>query len=138
MKSMIDWNEIVPMLPKAMRDDLWLEAVTLLSSGEKPVKKPSSKSHNNGYKRLWTKDGPGGTISSVKSFIIHKDKVSLRPDSKAGKAWALIRTSKNDVMSYAGLASIFAGQKLEPAAAVSQLWAKGFIDVVGEKTNDSV
>lgn len=32
MNSNIDWNEIVPRLPKALRDSVWLEALELLSN----------------------------------------------------------------------------------------------------------
>jgi hypothetical protein len=35
MKSYIDWNELFPLLPKALRDTMLLEAVGLISAAGK-------------------------------------------------------------------------------------------------------
>jgi hypothetical protein len=135
MKSLIDWNEIVPLLPKSKREDLMLEAVSILSEGHTPRPRgPYKKSHGIRY---W-KDTPEGQSAKLaaagRHYRINKDKAEVfRADGKIGKLWKMLLESKNDHITFEGLASLAKGQKLQAAATVSHLWAKGAIDVIEKK-----
>lgn len=137
MKSLIDWNEIVPLLPKSKREDLMLEAVSILSDGYAPKKRTPGihpRSSSQYVDRYW-KDTPEGRNSLLatngRHYRINKSKSNtFRADGSIGKVWKLLCESKNDHITYEGLASIAKGHKLPASAAVSALWSKGFIDVI--------
>jgi hypothetical protein len=141
MKSLIDWNEIVPMLPKSKREDLLLEAVAILSESPRPrTRTPGVHPPRVGKSapiRYW-KDTPEGAKAMLathgRQYLIHKEiNGSFRPDGKIGRIWKLLVESKNDHITFEGLASIAKGQKLQAATAISQLWSKGLIDVIEKK-----
>jgi hypothetical protein len=140
MKSTIDWNEIVPLLPRSKREDLMLEAVSILSEGHVTKRRvpgvhpPTSSQYT---KRYW-KDSPEGHGAQLAQAGRHYrlNKLVLngfRQDGKIGKLWKLLVESKNDHITYEGLASLAKGQKLAASAAVSHLWSQGYIDVIEAK-----
>jgi hypothetical protein len=137
MKSTIDWNEIVPMLPKALRETLMLEAVSILSDSPRPrTRTPGVHPPRKGKisLRYW-RDTPEGQASALaaqgRHYRINKSANGVgRQDSKLGRVWKLLVSSKNDHITYEGLASIAKGQKAQTAATISQLWSYGLIDVM--------
>ncbi len=136
LKSMIDWNEIVPRLPKAKREDLYLEAVAILSAAEPP--EPRYIAANRRYRskmRLWKAEHPNELLADkCRRYSINREMkgaMKVRANSGCGRVWTHLLNSKNDSITYEGLASLAKGQKLQPASLVSALWSKRLIDVEG-------
>lgn len=137
LKSHIDWNEIVPKLPKQKRDDLYLEAVALLSAEEPEprYKKPRSSGEGNGVLRVWHGVSPGERLARHdRKYHIHKDARKHRPHhGKIAKLWAQLRDCNADDISFAGLTSLAKDVGLSGSMAVSYLWSRALIDVVEAK-----
>jgi hypothetical protein len=127
MKSIIDWNELVPRLPKKMRDDLYLEAVAILSEDDDKEEKPKRAKSI----RLWEESGDGSHLAKPgRKFKILKN--AKRPPNKGamGTIWLRLKESHSDIITYEGLASICEGQKQRASSVVGYLWGHRFIDVV--------
>lgn len=144
MKSVIDWNEIVPMLPKSMRDSLMLEAVLLLSSvrgkGNGSDKRPRAARAlppaESRLKRQWLNEGDGQVLSAPgRRYRVNKTAKRAPKRGKIGAVWAKLLASKNDAITYEGLASICKGEKVAASAVICALWEAGHIEVerVGDK-----
>jgi hypothetical protein len=139
LKSQIDWNEIVPLLPKAKREDLYLEAVMLLSLATprrrngSAVHKPDTRKIDPRF-RYWRETANGksrGTLAGPgKRYILNKNTKTPPKFGKLGDAWKQItsQTWKNDTITYEQICAIMKGVKLEPSSAVSTLWSKRAID----------
>lgn len=148
MRSTIDWNEIVPKLPKAMRDTLFLEAVTILSAAA-PRSVPMSPAtemraprapriQGNSRKkgnRAWLVDGDGKTLGAPgRRYRINKTAATPPSRGKIGAVWAKLIESKNDSITYEGIASICKGQDVSAVSSmICQLWERRFIDIDTEK-----
>lgn len=142
MKSVIDWNELVPRLPKKVRDDLYLEAVAILSQQDdearprkarrKAVKLPQD------YKRKWSDEGiPGSLAAPGRKFRVIKDsKVATNPESKMGKVILALRKLANDIITVEGINSVAKGAGISerPQEAVEYLWARRLLEVVNDNS----
>lgn len=133
MKSIIDWNELIPRLPKKMRDDIYLEAVAILSeddSKEEPVHRKKSKGPGL---RIWEEEGDGHHLAKAgrKYTINKKAKVKFNDGSDMERVFNLLRDSHNDTITYEGLVSIIHGvTKKSPQPITAYLWKRRLIDVV--------
>lgn len=136
MNSIIDWNELVPRLPKQIRDTLYLEAVALLSEQDEgePVRRRKKKKSTATKMRDWATDGDGQRLSAPgRKYRINKGSpVGLHPNSEIGKLWKYVLESKGDSITYEGLASIAQGYPDLRGAAdvVYYLWARRLIDII--------
>lgn len=137
MNSIIDWNELVPRLPKQIRDTLYLEAVSLLSEqdGDDPKPKRKKKKTSTAIKmRDWKSDGDGQKLAAPgRKYRINKGTaVNINPTSEIGKLWKYVLESKGDSISFEGLASIAAGYPdlRSEADVIYYLWARRLIDVI--------
>jgi hypothetical protein len=156
LRSTIDWNELVPRLPKGLRDTLFLEAVTMLS-GEAPETAPIQDLTTRGKPRqrarripdntllrglrTWSHDGPGnghlthpGRVFKIIRTVKGQPRFGL-----TGAVWAKIVAVKGDLISYPGLTKLCkeAGVKSNKySAVVGGLWARRFLEITeqpGEK-----
>src|SRR5437870_4445855 len=104
LKSNIDWNEIIPLLPRAKREELYLEAVTLLSQDDRenePVKRRRrSVKKMVAPLRVWKEQGiPGDLSVAGRKYKINKEsKVQIIAESSLGKLWELVKNSHNDTI----------------------------------------
>lgn len=142
LKSNIDWNEIIPLLPRAKREELYLEAVTLLSQDDREKELPHKKKKRaNRYDRYWEDSGDGKVLSSPgRKFRINKRaKMVFRSTNIYSDMWQLLKESHNDIITYEGIASIWEGirakyKSMQPLSTViGTLWARKAIDVYTEK-----
>jgi hypothetical protein len=136
MKSFIDWNEVIPLLPKRTRDDLYLEAVSLLSQRdndeERARRKGKKSTFPKDYKRSWKAENIKGTLvqSGRKFKILRNSKEGIKSDSNMGKVWTALVKSTNDVISIEGINSIAKGVGFErPQDAALYLWSRRFLEV---------
>ena len=147
MKSVIDWNEIVPKLNKGLRDSLMLEAVVMLSeqgyrntpsmprgNGQYRVKRAPrervASTPGRGINRQWLVQGDGQMLSAPgRHYRVLKDAKNPPSRGKIGGVWAKLIESKNSIIAYEGLCAICKGQKATPSATIAQLWERGFIDL---------
>jgi hypothetical protein len=146
LRSHFDWNEIVPLLPKAKRDDLYLEAILILSNqdGRLTMRGVRTRRRSNGHApdtrktsgefRFWRQTGnPYGTLSGPgHKYTINRDAKKAPSYGKLAAVWKHMLSSKNDSITFEGIASICKGVKLEPSAAIATLWSKRAIDLVSE------
>jgi hypothetical protein len=139
VKSVIDWNEIVPRLKKDLRDTLMLEAVMLLTaqgaskanglgrSRTRLAAAPDSK-----LDRQWLREGDGQKLSAPGRVYRVNKKAERQPSNgKVGAVWKHLCSSQRDTISYEGIASICHGVDKHMAAStmICALWERGFIDV---------
>ena len=137
MKSQIDWNEIIPLLRKDLRETLMLEAVILLTANRESEagsgSAPARRRGNGKSLRYWGVRGDGAHLAHIsRIYIIHKQKNGLRTDSLMGKLWTKLIESKADTITYPGIASLckgIAGLEGKQSAAVSYLWSHHLIEV---------
>ena len=147
MRSTIDWNEIVPLLKQGLRDTLYMEAITLLSN-EAPKMMPYRREGRvrgvripgNTLKkglRIWGANGDGQRLChATRVFRIVKDSKYAPRDGHAGQVWKKLTESKNETISYPGIASICKGVGVEKAkwsAVAGAFWARGLLEVVPGK-----
>lgn len=143
LKSNIDWNEIIPLLPSKKREDLYLEAVTLLSQQDREREKtpqPTRKYKSSRKERQWTRDGDGHALSAPgRKYKINK-KAKYIPRDGGGafkKLWDKLVESHNDLITYEGVYSIWHGiaktKEYPVSTVIAQLWAKRMIDVAENK-----
>lgn len=134
MKSIIDWNEMVPKLPKKMRDDLYLEAVAILSEDDDEIEASTkNKKKSKGY-RNWEKQGDGHHLAAPgrRYRIMKRRKHHFRTQWMI-EIWDKLLASQNDIITYEGLASIFMGVKEAKGGVnlfIANLWARHFFEVV--------
>jgi len=133
LKSMIDWNEIVPLLRKDLQETLMLEAVMILSAPRRrPAAEAPRKPAVNGF-RYWREKGDGGTLADgSRVYLINREaKLQLRTDSMAGKVWKNVREMKGETISYAGMATLCKamGQTGRQGYFIGYLWGRGLIDI---------
>jgi len=135
VKSVIDWNELVPRLPKKVRDDLYLEAVAILSQQDEGTPQPKNKPRSPDV-RSWRKQKiPGDLNMPGRIFRINKglDK-KIDETAQFGRVWALLKESRTDTISVEGINSISKGIGVPRLSdVVWYLWARGFIDVEVKK-----
>ena len=127
LRSTIDWNEIVPRLQKPLRDTLFLEAVMMLS-GESPSVMPITapevvRTHNPHRNprppsvvnaRRWGELGDGQRLCYPgRVFKIVKNAKEPPNGGQTGRVWAKLIESKNDQISYEGIASICKGSGVD-------------------------
>lgn len=134
MKSTIDWNEIISKLPKKRRDDLYLEAVTILSENEpepEPEEKVKKRRKRPQKIREWRNQSDGQNLADAsRRFTINKNRANpFKKDSKGWKLWEMVKESKNDVITTAGVQSIGVGAGLRIADSVWMLWSRYMIDI---------
>lgn len=149
--SKLDWNEIVPLLAKDMRDSLYLEAAILLAADsavevmeEAPfTKKQTMRQRRNKYRkqniakadglerRYWRQMHPDESlVVAGRRFKINKDvKRRVQIGSAQGRAWTQLKEMKGDYITTEGIYSIAKGNKIEGAQLVSNLWTHHQIDV---------
>lgn len=149
--SKIDWNEVVPLLPKDMRDSLYLEAVVMMAESDTAAlteeapysKNKTMRQRRNQYRkqniskanglerRYWRKLHPNESlVVSGRRFKINRDvKRRVQIGSAQGRAWTQLKESKNDYITTEGLYAIAKGNKIEGAQLVSNLWTHHQIDV---------
>src|SRR5262245_42617232 len=116
MKSLIDWNELIPKLPKKVRDDLYLEAVTYLSEGGKSrePKVEEKREKKSAKRRIWGLSGEGRHLAVPgRKYKINKNRnLTFRGDvSGPRELWQKLRDSHNEIITYEGIASICKGIK---------------------------
>lgn len=154
MKSVIDWNEIVPMLKKELRDSLMLEAVLLLTDrpgnrGRAPLTAPrrvgprSTKMNPQAAKRngdrSWYAQGDGQFLSAPgRRYRVNKSHPSPPSRGKIGAVWKKLVESKNDTITYEGMAAICKGQDAKLSATVAQLWERNHIEVEAKKYIEAI
>ena len=162
MKSVIDWNEIVPMLKKELRDTLMLEAVLILSDrpgrrgrtlsqqvrvkhqprtpGARSTKmnpRPSARAANGD--RSWYSQGDGGYLSAPgRRYRINKSAANAPQRGKIGGVWKKLIESKNDSITYEGMAAICKGQGAMLSATIAQLWERNHIEVEAKKFIEAI
>lgn len=136
MKSIIDWNELVPKLPKKMRDDLYLEAVAILSKDDDEAEQEQTKKKkNNGY-RIWEKEGDGHHLAAPgRKFKINRNAKAIKTFRHEGTRafFQKLVDSHNEIITYEGIASIFAGHKGVKGTVnmlIANFWARRLLDVV--------
>lgn len=135
MKSIIDWNELVPKLPKKMRDDLYLEAVAILSQeDDQEEREPTrTKKKKKGY-RVWEKEGDHKHLAAPgRKFRINKRMKLNARVQWMNELWEKLQGMQNDVITYEGIASLYSGQKGVKGTVnlfIANMWARKFIDVV--------
>lgn len=138
MKSVIDWNEIVPMLNKPLRDTLMLEAVLLLQregargngGHQRPRSARALPSGESRLKRQWLNEGDGQVLSAPgRRYRVNKNAKRAPQRGKIGAVWAKLVASKNEGITYEGLASICKGEKVPASAIICALWEAGHIEV---------
>ena len=145
LRSTIDWNEIVPLLKKELRDTLMLEAVLMLSETPRARQFNGRRTHGrstlahpqaprvNGD-RSWYETGDGETLSAPgRRYRVNKDAPRPPYRGKLGAIWKALVASKNDVIAYDGIAAICKGQKAAVSATIAQLWERHFIEVEAKK-----
>jgi hypothetical protein len=143
LKSHIDWNEVVPLLPKSKQDDLYLEAILLLTQGTPRRRRRSPTSpetireltHDSirpgGIVRLWSDAHNGrGLAVAGNSFTINKDAPNPPTYGKIGELWRKLASSKNDAISFEGIASLCKGVELVHHSTIATLWSRKLIDLV--------
>lgn len=132
MKSKIDWNEIVPRLSKKKRDDLYLEAVAMLSD-EPPEVEPGRVRSRVKSRRYWDDNGDGGRLATPgRKYRLNRNN---RHKWREGTAIAALATAafkqKGDEITYEQLLTL--SQECgfgNPQSAVNHLWARRAIDVI--------
>lgn len=138
MKSMIDWNEIIPRLPKQKRDDLYLEAITLLSRlDEESTPKEMSKKRR-GHIREWGVEGlPDGPLGKPgRMYKILRDSKREPVKGAAAILWKRLKDCQNDTISFEGIMSICAGlrnahgQPVHGPNMIHYLWGYRYIEVL--------
>lgn len=147
--SFIDWNEVVPLLPKQLQETLYLEVIPMLMvGGEAPytknkiIRKQYRVGKGNGVlpKRLWKGDHPNELLArSGRKFKINKDRKIKGPTigSKAGKMWEKLKESKGDIITIEGLYSLAKGFDLDGASVVSHFWSDRRLDIVEDAATQS-
>jgi len=135
MKSTIDWNEIVPRLPKKIRDDLYLQAVVMLSE-ERPADKEANGhlAPRSGYRR-WREAGDGAPLwNRQRRYRINKivgDKAFTRPETVIFKIWQDLSKLNRVEIGHGELAALAKAYNRDNAAALAcALWERRAIDVV--------
>lgn len=141
MRSTIDWNEIIPLLPKGMRDSLFLEAVTLLAAKAPNmlpidrVRAPRRAGNSILLRgaRTWGASGDGYWLAAAgRHYQINKG--APHPPSRGviGAVWKRLTESKNETIAYEGLMSVCKGAgvtKGKESAFICALWERRFIEV---------
>lgn len=153
--SKIDWNEVVPLLPKDMRDSLYLEAVVMLAENdtaamteEAPYSKNKTmrqrrKQYRKGNKmkadglerRYWRAEHPGERlVVPGRRFRINKETPwRTNPSSAQGRAWTTLKEMKNGHITTEGLYAVAKGNKLDGSQMVAHMWTNRQIDVDDEQ-----
>lgn len=135
MKSVIDWNEIVPLLKKDLRETLMLEAVMLLSvtgasKGNGRARSRMAAATETKLDRQWLREGDGQKLSAPgRRYRVNKAALRQPQKGTTGAVWRKLVESKNDVIAYEGVASICKGHKVVTSTMICALWERGFIDV---------
>lgn len=146
MKSVIDWNEMVPLLPKALQETLVLEATQILVKMQAAYgafeelnntkRRRLAPAKDSTVHRQWLRVGDGKTLAAMgRRYRVLKD--AERPPSrgKIGLVWKKLADSASTVITYEGIASICKGVSGIPvSAAICALWERGFIDVAPPRT----
>lgn len=134
LKSNIDWNEIIPLLPRQKREELYLEAVTLLSQDDRENEVLTRKRHKSRSKkqvlRKWKEQGIEGPLGEPgRKYKINKES-KIKVFGGVAKLWEVVKASHNDVITYEGLASIAKGQEYRSVGdAIWNLWSRKLIDI---------
>ena len=144
MKSVIDWNEMVPLLPKPLQETLVLEAAQIMMrlqgalnayeelTNTKKRRRRLAPVSETTIKRQWLREGDGKTLSAAgRRYTINKKSEHPPSRGKIGQVWKHLAGSANAAITYEGIVSICKGVSGIPAsAAICALWERGFIDVV--------
>lgn len=141
MKSTIDWNEIVPLLPQSKREDLYLEAITLLArsdmkSASPPagiVTLPIGQATHDSTLRYWRTFGIPGLLSKPgRIFKVNNTAQHLTPavNSSIGYLWT--QFCEYDTITYADIDRLCNASKKRISDVLSYLWSRRLIDVVGQ------
>jgi len=148
VKSVIDWNEMVPLLPKPLQETLVLEAAQIMMrlqgalnafeelTNTKKRRRRLAPVSETTIKRQWLREGDGKTLAAV-GRRYHVMRGAKRPPSrgKIGLVWKKLAESSSTVITYEGIASICKGVSGIPvSAAICALWERGFIDVAPPRT----
>ena len=144
MKSVIDWNEMVPLLPKALQETLVLEATQILVKMQAAYgafeelnntkRRRLAPAKDSTVHRQWLRVGDGKTLAAMgRRYRVLKD--AERPPSrgKIGLVWKKLADSASTVITYEGIASICKGVGMPTSAAICALWERKFIDVHATK-----
>lgn len=139
LKSNIDWNEIIPRLPKAKRDDMYLEAVTLLSQEPSKGKIGRNGDWSRAHgKRVWSDAKvEGGMTDETRVYRINVGAKKTPHRGALGTVWAALAKIKGGEIDFTTLEKIAKNckggrsKKAQSGTAIAhQLWARGFLDVV--------
>jgi len=133
--SSIDLNELVHFFPEPLQDSIWLEVAMLLkraAGGPSPPRSQVNGSKGGIPSRHWIDhaDGMGNLAALGRVYRINRD--AARPPHKGmlGEVWKHVLAHKGETITYEGIGTICRGVKgAKPAAMVSALWSKNFIDV---------
>lgn len=134
IKSHIDWNELFPLLPKAMRETVMLEAVTILASGEaKPRRaRRSSQTENQTLPstiRNWTQLGDGkALVIPGRHFLI----VSSKPPVRFGdvkKLWEKLLEHPTDRIAVETLMKLDGKDTNKAKRNIEYLWRTSRIEL---------
>jgi hypothetical protein len=136
MRSKIDWNEIVPLLKKELREQLLAEALVLLSvtggpkgNGSRPRSRLAAAPDTK-LARQWLRDGDGQMLSAPgRRYRLIKDHKRPPANGVIGRVWRRVLESKTDAITYEVLASICKSEKITPSTMICTMWERGFIEV---------
>jgi hypothetical protein len=145
IKSHIDWNELFPLLPRATRDTLLLEAVTLLSAD--PTKRRKSRQAPLGEDigpdtilssknaqlpktlRTWAEKGDNRPLAAPGR---HYRIVSSKPPITKGEVkaiWEGLLERKTDYVAYETVLKTLKGDRVKTSNHINYLWRTGRLEV---------
>jgi cation transport regulator ChaC len=131
LKSTIDWNEIIPLLPKAKREELYLEAVMILSAPgpKEPTHRSGAFSRGKGL-RVWQdqKQHAGCLSQPGRLYKINRSQSALEIKGVLGQVWNELKVKKSDSTSHAEF-KVLCGEK-KAAQTIAYLWSRNLIEVV--------
>ena len=142
IKSHIDWNELFPLLPKAIRDSLLLEAVTLLSASTRKTRRtrrplvgdngslnPQPNVQLPDSLRIWEESGDGHTLAAKGR---HYRIISSKPPITKGEVkvfWEKLLDHKGDFVAYETILKMCGNHKKLAVNCVNYLWRTGRLEV---------
>jgi hypothetical protein len=136
IRSTIDWNEIVPLLPKPKRDDLYLEAVMILSGSDHTKRRKPRQALVAAAKHtplLWRDMGMSGKLAQAGRVyrVTPGDRRTL--GGAVGTVWKKFTADlKGDTFTYDLFRRFCVDIKVGPKASnlLGYLWSHGYMILV--------
>ena len=131
LKSHIDWNEIFPLFTERLRQDMFAEAMILMSDSVNPTT-ASTRKYTAAARglRVWSEHTDGHALFGDNRIYKILGTSKLPTHGKLRKVWDEVLATKKSTLSALELGSIIKKQAAQPASTVNQLWARRNIEVV--------